>query len=146
MSFSIDVNLLIYAANASVPEHKRAVAFLRDCAEGSEAFYLTWPTVMAFLRICTHHRVFPEPMTFGEATERVAALLCLSHVRMIGESGQFWETFMKASDEIQPRGNLVLDAHLAALLHDNGVRTLYTNDTDFRRFPFLRVINPLAGP
>jgi predicted nucleic acid-binding protein len=42
------------------------------------------------------------------------------------------------------RGNLVPDAHLAALLKQHGVRTLYTRDGDFRKFPFLDVRDPLA--
>jgi predicted nucleic acid-binding protein len=36
----------------------------------------------------------------------------------------------------------VPDAHLAALLRQHGVATLYTNDADFKRSSFLRVINP----
>jgi predicted nucleic acid-binding protein len=40
------------------------------------------------------------------------------------------------------RGNLVPDAHLAALLRQHGVTTLYTNDVDFRKFTFLTVVNP----
>ena len=35
------------------------------------------------------------------------------------------------------------DAHLAALLLQHGVRTLYTNDRDFRKFDFLETRNPL---
>jgi predicted nucleic acid-binding protein len=42
------------------------------------------------------------------------------------------------------RGNLVPDAHLAALLLQHGVKTLYTKDTDFRKFDFLNVRDPLA--
>jgi predicted nucleic acid-binding protein len=42
------------------------------------------------------------------------------------------------------RGNQVPDAHLAAILKQHGIRTLYTHDRDFRRFDFLRVIDPLA--
>ena len=42
------------------------------------------------------------------------------------------------------RGNLVPDAHLAALLRHHGVRTLYTHDRDFRKVPFLVVRDPLA--
>lgn len=40
------------------------------------------------------------------------------------------------------RGNLVPDAHLAALLKQNGIKALFTNDADFRRFPYLDVRNP----
>ena len=42
------------------------------------------------------------------------------------------------------RGNLVPDAHLAALLKQHGVRTLYTRDGDFRKFSFLDVRDPFA--
>lgn len=42
------------------------------------------------------------------------------------------------------RGKLVPDAHLATILRQNGVRTLYTSDRDFRRFDFLDVRDPFA--
>jgi len=42
------------------------------------------------------------------------------------------------------RGNLVPDAHLAALLRQHGVRTLYTREADFRKFAFLEIRDPFA--
>ena len=41
-------------------------------------------------------------------------------------------------------GNLVHDAHIAALCLESGVATLLTGDRDFARFPGLRVENPFA--
>ena len=46
--------------------------------------------------------------------------------------------------EVPARANLVPDAHLAAVLSQNGVVTLYTHDRDFRKFSFLNVVDPLA--
>jgi predicted nucleic acid-binding protein len=40
-------------------------------------------------------------------------------------------------------GNLVTDAHLAALAIEHGL-TLCSNDGDFARFPKLRWVNPLV--
>ena len=40
------------------------------------------------------------------------------------------------------RGNLVPDAHLAALLIQNGVTTVWTHDRDFQKFPGIRVRDP----
>jgi predicted nucleic acid-binding protein len=34
---------------------------------------------------------------------------------------------------------------LAALLRQHGVKTLYTHDRDFPKFPFLDVRDPFAG-
>jgi hypothetical protein len=42
------------------------------------------------------------------------------------------------------RGNLVPDAHLAALAIEHGL-TLCSTDGDFARFPGLRFLNPLAA-
>ena len=41
-------------------------------------------------------------------------------------------------------GNLVPDAHLAALAIEHGL-TLCSTDGDFARFPELKWLNPLAG-
>lgn len=42
------------------------------------------------------------------------------------------------------RGNILHDAHTAVLMREHGIRDLYTRDVDFSRFPFLRVIDPVA--
>jgi len=143
MSYSIDANVLLYAANSSCPEHAAARGFLERAASGSELLFLTWPTVMAFLRISTHPRIFPSPLSWKEARQRVDSLLALPQVRVIGELEGFWDAFESLVGGLSLRGNLVPDAHLASTLKQNGVTTLYTNDGDFRRFEFLSVRNPL---
>jgi uncharacterized protein len=56
----------------------------------------------------------------------------------------FLETYPEITQGLVVRGNLVPDAHLAALLRQHDVRHLYTSDADFRRFAFLGVIDPFA--
>lgn len=41
------------------------------------------------------------------------------------------------------RGNLVHDLHTAVLMREHGISRVYTRDTDFHRFPFLAVVDPL---
>ena len=41
-------------------------------------------------------------------------------------------------------GNLVHDAHIAALCIEHGVSELLTGDRDFARFPEVRAVNPFA--
>ena len=41
-------------------------------------------------------------------------------------------------------GNLFHDARTAILMREHGVRTIYTRDTDFHRFPFLQPVDPVA--
>ncbi len=142
MSFALDVNILLYASDVSSPLHARALDFLKRCASGSEAFYLAWPTVMAYLRIATHRAIFASPLTTEEAAGNVEALLDLPHVRVLSEKEGFWAVYRASTKGAAVRGNLVPDAHLAAILRQHGVRVLYTNDADFKRFGFLQVRNP----
>lgn len=44
----------------------------------------------------------------------------------------------------RPTGNLVPDAHLAALMLEHGVATIVTRDRDFRRFRGLSIDDPFA--
>ncbi len=144
MSFAIDAHLLLYASDASSSFHDRATAFLHRCAEGPELVYLTWPAVMAYLRIATHPAIFEHPLSPGEAAANIESLMRGAHVRTITEQEGFWAVYREVTEDIAVRGNLVPDAHLAALLLQNGVVTLWTHDRDFLKFPGIRVRDPFA--
>jgi len=42
-------------------------------------------------------------------------------------------------------GNILHDVHTAVLMREHGIREICTRDTDFHRFPFVKVIDPVAG-
>ena len=74
----------------------------------------------------------------------VDALVALPHVRLLSEEDGFLDVYREVTGGFPVRGNLVPDAHLAALLTQHGVGKLYTRDADFRKFPFLDVRDPFA--
>ncbi len=146
MSYSVDVNVLLYATDLSSPYYRRARAFLVGRARDPDVFCIAWMTVMSFLRISTHSRIFDTPLTPSEALQNVEALLTLPRCRTINEGERFLDVYREVTGDAPVRGNLVPDSHLAAVLRENDVRILYTADGDFRRFPFLDVRNPVAAP
>ncbi len=141
MSYTVDANLLLYASDSSSPFHDRSSALLGQMAQGPEIVYLFWPILMAYLRIATHPSVFAAPLTPAEATGNVERLLALPHVQTPGEHERFWSSYRRVADA-SVRGNLVPDAYLVALMHENGVRTIWTHDRDFRRFDSVEVRDP----
>ena len=145
MSFAFDVNILLYASDTGSPYFERAKAFIEACIAERELFYLGWPTVMSYLRIATHAAVFGRPLSPDEAMTNIETLLSLPHARLLSEDEGFWDVYRATTAEAPTRGNLVPDAHLAALLRSHGVKTLYTHDRDFLKFPFLDVRDPLVG-
>ena len=144
MSFGIDVNILLYASDTASPKQQRAEAFLDACAERGEVFCLAWLTVMSYLRMATHPKIFSAPLSAADALLNMQALMALPHCRVISEEQGFWQHYLQTTVDVPVRGDLVPDAHLAALLRQHGVRTLYSHDRDFRKFTFLNVRDPLA--
>jgi uncharacterized protein len=144
MSFGIDVNILLYASDEASPLHGKAVSFLQQCAAGREVFCLAWLTAMSYLRMATHPSIFERPLTPAQAVGNIEALLSLPHCRAIGEEADHLRVYRDITQAVPARGNLVPDAHLAAVLSQHGVITLYTHDRDFRKFTFLDVRDPLV--
>ncbi|MDP2156668.1 MAG: type II toxin-antitoxin system VapC family toxin [Nitrospirota bacterium] len=144
MSFAIDVNILLYASDAGCKYYKRAKAFLDDCIKQEKLFFLAWPTVMGYLRIATHPSIFGQPLTPDEAMANIGMLLSLPHIRFLSEEEGFWDIYREMTAEVPTRGNLVPDAHLAAILRQHGVKKLYSHDRDFLKFAFLDVRDPIA--
>ena len=142
MSFALDVNILLYASDAGSPYFAKAKSFIESCIGQQEVFYLGWPTVMSYLRISTHPSIFDYPLSPDEAMGNIETLVSLPHARFLSEGEGFWEIYRTTTGELPTRGNLVPDAHLAALLRYHGVKTLYTHDRDFLKFPFLDVRDP----
>jgi toxin-antitoxin system PIN domain toxin len=139
VSRTVDANVLLYASDASSPHHAAARAVLDRLAAGPELVTLFWPTVMAYLRLATHPSVFANPLPLEVAVANIEQLLARPHVRTAGEGPAFWTRFREVADDARPTGNLVPDAHLAALMLEHGVATIVTRDRDFRRFLHVRM-------
>lgn len=72
----------------------------------------------------------------------VESLLAPAHVRVAGEGDDFWRAFRRIAAEVQPRGKLVPDSHLVALMDEHGLSTIWTHDRDFRKFSGITVKDP----
>ena len=144
MSYSVDVNVLLYASDQANPRNDMAMQFLQNRASDPELFCIAWSTVMAYIRISTHPSIFSHPLSPEEALGNVENLLDLPRVRVLSEDDDFLVMYRKVVSKFPVRGNLVLDAHLAALLLQHGVRKIYTADSDFKKFEFLEVEDPFS--
>lgn len=142
MSSTLDANVLLYASDETSALHRRALEFVGRIALAPEIVYLFWPTIMAYLRIATHPTVFRKPLSFADASDNIEDLLGRAHIHSPGEEERFWSRFGEVTLDAPPTGNLVPDAHLVALMLENGVRTIWTHDRDYRRFRGIEVRDP----
>jgi toxin-antitoxin system PIN domain toxin len=140
----IDVNLLLYAYNASAPEHPAARRWLQETFSKPQPVLLPWATILGFLRIATSHRIWAEPLSIAEAVDIVDSWLALPNVTVTQPGERHWSILKQLLPDSQSRGALVPDAHLAALAIEHGAG-LCTNDRDFARYRGIRVTNPLEA-
>ena len=142
--FVVDTNILLYAADRNAAEHAICRQNLLNWREQSSPWHLTWGIVYEFIRVATHPRVFRRPFTLGGAWEFIQALLASGSLSMLVETERHAQILQEVFDSIPTiTGNLVFDTHIAVLMKEHGIGTIYTRDTDFYRFPFIKVIDPL---
>jgi hypothetical protein len=145
--FVVDTNVLVYAADSRASPHARCLEVLLRWRERTEPWYLTWGIVYEFLRVTTHPKVFRQPWALLQAWSFIDALLASPSLSILGETERHAATLGRLAEELRDlSGNLVHDAHTAALMREHGIRTIYTRDTDFHRFPGLDVRDPLRDP
>ncbi len=139
---ALDTNVLIYAEIRTAPEHDRAERILRECCEGPEAWAIPWPCIYEFLRVVTHPRVYHPPVPHTIAVKDIQAILSSPSLVLLSETDRHAQVMERMIQASASTGNLMHDAHIAALCLEHGVTELITGDRDFHRFPGIRVRNP----
>ena len=142
---ALDTNLLVYGRREELPRHPSARTMLEGLDTGDEPWALPWPCGYEFLRVITHPRVFDPPTDLDHALEDLESLLASPSLVMLGEGPAHAGHMRRMVDGGRTTGNLVHDAHIAALALEHGAREIWTLDRDFARFPGLRTRNPLTS-
>ena len=97
--------------------------------------------LLAFLRLSTKSAVFPQPLTVEEATTQVDDWLDAPAAALVSPTARHAPRLAGLLSTAGGGGNLVNDAHLAALALEHRAQ-IVTFDTDFARFPEVRWEHP----
>ncbi len=139
---AIDTNVLIYAEITSSQHHRQARQVLTQLAEGAVPWALPWPCIYEFLRVVTHPRVFHPPVPLEIALTDLKAITESPSILLLSETDRHSELMTSIVKESGVTGNLIHDAHIAALCVEHGVTELISADRDFLRFKSLKIVNP----
>ena len=139
-----DANVLIYAIDESAPRHEPARAWLEATLSATETVAFAWSVLLAVVRLSTKPAVFERPRDVGEALDIVGCWLARPNVTVVHPTGRHAAILRELLAPLGTAGNLVGDAHLAALAIEHGAE-LCSSDADFSRFSGLRWTDPLAA-
>jgi toxin-antitoxin system PIN domain toxin len=140
----VDANVLLYAVNTSAERHGTAKQWLDDALSGNETVGFAWVVVLAFLRIATHRAVFPRPLEAAEALGVVRDWLAQPTAIVLEPTARHVDLLTEMLSTVGTAGNLVSDAHLAALAIEHGGDVI-SFDADFSRFAGVHWQLPSAG-
>lgn len=140
----VDANVLLYAVNASDPKHPEARAWLDGALSAAGPVGFAWLPLLAFVRLSTRIGLFPSPLTADGALRRVRAWLAQPSSVVLEPTVRHLDVLAGLLAEVGAGGNLVSDAHLAALAVEHDA-TIATYDNDFDRFAGVRWERPSAG-
>lgn len=140
----LDANILLYAYDSASASHQEARSFLEARLSERPLVGFSWQSVIAFIRIGTNARIRQSPMSTTEASGHVRSWLSRPNVSLLEPGSRHWEILERLLVDAKVSGNLVSDAHLAALAIEHGA-TLMTSDRDFARFPGLSWQDPLVS-
>ena len=137
----VDANVLLHAVNERSRQHHVAKAWLLGALARQEAVAFAWTVLLAFVRLSTHPAVFPAPLTPGQAVEVVERWLQAPPAVTLEPTRRHVALLRGLLEEAGTAGNLVGDAHLAALALEHGA-TVVSFDRDFARFAGVAVHHP----
>lgn len=128
-----DANVLLYAVNVDAEHHERSRRWLDDALSGDETVGFAWIVVLAFVRLTTKIGLFDSPLTVDEAFDRVDAWLGAGPAVVVQPGPDHARQVRGLLGAVGVGGNLVNDAHLAALAVEHRAAVV-SFDTDFDRF------------
>ena len=137
----VDANVLLYAVDSKSHFHATARTWLDEVMNGVERVGLPWVSLMAFQRIITHPRVTANPLTPADAWSYITDWLDADQAWVPTPGSRHRDILGQLLIDGNLHGNLVTDAHLAALAIENGTG-ICSFDSNFTRFNDLRWIDP----
>ncbi len=140
----VDANILLYAVNEADRKHQESRQWLDRALTGREPVGFSWGVLLAFIRLSTKVSLFPDPLPVREALLRVREWTEQAPSVIAEPTPRHLELMAGLLADPGTGGNLVSDAHLAALALEHDA-TVITYDSDFGRFPGVRW-QPPRGP
>lgn len=129
----VDASVLIYAVNADARNHDAARRWLDAALSGGAPVGFCWAVLLAFVRITTRPGIFPRPLELDTAHRIIRSWLDQPAAQMVAPTERHLDLVARHLTDLGVGGNLVNDAHLAALAVEHRGEVI-TFDRDFGRF------------
>ena len=137
----VDTDVLLYASNPDAEHHETTKRWLDTALAGGAPVGFAWLALAGFVRIVSNPRFFARPVSPARAMDQVDLWLGSRSASVLQPGARHPQLLRQLLEAVGSGGNLVNDAHLAALALEHRA-TVVSFDTDFGRFPGVRWETP----
>lgn len=137
----VDLNVLIYATDDTAALHPRAKRWLDAALSSTETIGIATAVAIGYVRLTTNPRVMESPLDVATSVGVVRGWFGRANVTAPEPTARHYHLLEELLAGIGTAGNLVSDAHLAALSIEHGA-DLCSFDRDFGRFSGVRWFAP----
>jgi toxin-antitoxin system PIN domain toxin len=137
----VDASVLLYAVNTASEHHRSSLQWLDGALSGADSVGFAWLPLLAFVRLSSKEGLFPHPLRPEAAIGQVADWLAAPSAALLNPTARHAEVLTGMLAQVGTGGNLVNDAHLAALAVEYRAG-IVSYDSDFGRFEGVRWHRP----
>ncbi len=142
MVYLLDSNILIYAKMDGMAVHEVVSRWLSGAvSDPANTIMVCETSILSFLRITTNAKVFDPPLGFDDARIFLESFVNHPNIQIFRPSAPHFIALTDLMKKLKFGGNMVMDAYLAVLAMSTGA-TLVTRDRDFKKVPYLKILNP----
>jgi len=136
--YLIDTNILVYNFdNSEKIKHEKTLKILDLCWKKEAKYAISTQNLSEFFTIVTEK--ITNPLSKKEAKNIIQKIIELSNFIILEIKPK---TIISAINISEKYGIKYWDALIAATMKENQIFNIYTEDKDFKKIPWLNVVNP----
>ncbi|MBK8466787.1 MAG: type II toxin-antitoxin system VapC family toxin [Chloracidobacterium sp.] len=144
MAYLIDTNCFLRLAEPNSPNRTDVLSALKKLHSSGETLCYTPQVLAEFWNVCTRPNTVRGGLGLSvESTERKVKLI-EKHFRLLPDNLKTFTEWRRLVSDLKIKGVQVHDARIAASMIAHKISHLLTfNESDFRRYSQITIINPV---
>lgn len=142
--FSLDTNILVYAANSDCKEHLKANRLLNEALASPMDWMIADQVLLEYYKALRHPKILSKPLGANDAAAQIQFLRKESGFMVCCHELSHWDEIHSMLRNQSFPYQRTHDLMLGVTLKRNGVKTFFTRNTkDFSDIGFNHLINPI---
>lgn len=141
----LDTNVLVYAHDPISKHYRKTLELRKAALKGELDACISYQNIAELYSVLTNPVKLSKPYEPAAAVELCELYIWSKNFRKIVPTGETYSKALRLADRVSASSAKIFDCLLVATALENGVDTIYTENTrDFEPFRSVRAVNPFG--